>query len=372
MKLTLQIKLLPNKEQGIDLLKTIKKANAVCSYLSNMAFDKKIFRAYDIHHLCYSTVKDKFFLSAQVIVRCIGKVADAYKTGGKEKKRTFRPLGSIAYDSRILSYTQTGISIWSVGGRLKMPFTCHNPNLIPFIKGEGDLLYRKGKFFLFQTIDIPDPKTGEVEEFIGCDFGIVDICTTSDGNAFSSEKINAYREKRQKIRSSLQHKGTKGSKRVLKRLSKRERRTSTIINHTIAKNIVQIAKGQNKGISLEDLTGIRQRAGNKGKKFKSRLGKWSFAQLRSFIEYKAAVAGVKVVRVNSAYTSQGCHICKHMGRRTGKSFVCDHCGNNMDADHNAAINIATLGACVNSPEKSDMYSCAVHYQGLKFGCYLAA
>ena len=372
MKLTLQIKLLPTEEQGIALLETIRKANAACTFISDFAFDKKIFRVYDLHHCCYGSVRDKCSLSAQVVIRFLGKVADSYKTGKKDKKRIFRALGSIAYDSRILSFTPTGISIWSVGGRLKMPFKCHNPNLIPFIRGEGDLLFRKGKFFLFQTIEIPNQKIGDVEEFIGCDFGLVDICTTSDGHAFSSEKINAYREKRQKIRSSLQHKGTKGSKKVLKRLSRRERRTSTIINHTIAKNIVQIAKGQTKGISMEDLTGIRQRAGNRGKKFRSRLGKWSFAQLRSFIEYKASLAGVRVVRVNPAYTSQGCHVCKHMGRRTGKSFVCDHCGNSMDADHNAAINIATLGACVNSPEKSEMYSCAVHVQGLMFSCKPAA
>ena len=362
----------PTQEQGNHLLVTIRNANAACSYISDLAFDKKIFRVYDLHHACYVSVRAQFFPSAQVVVRCLSKMADAYKSGKKDKKRVFRLLGSIPYDSRILSYTQTGISIWSVGGRLKIPFKCHNPKLIPFIKGEAYLLCRKGKFFLFQTMDLPDQKIAEVEEFMGCDFGIVDICTTSDGKVFSSEKINAYREKRQKIRSSLQHKDTKESKKVLKRLGKRERRTSANINHRIAKNIVHIAQEQNKGISIEDLTGIRQRAGNRGKKFSSRLGKWSFAQLRSFIAYKAALAGVRVVRVNPANPSQGCHICKHLGKRMGKSFGYDHCGNSMDADLNAVINIATLGVCVNSPEKSDRYSCAVHDQGLMFNRQSAA
>lgn len=297
-----------------------------------------------------------------MVIRCISKVADSYKLD-KKCKRKFKPLGAITYDSRILTYAANKISLWTVGGRLKIPFVCHNPNYLPYIKGESDLVFKKGKFYLFQTVEVPDEEIKDVEAFIGCDFGLVDICTLSTGKSFNSKKLNDYREKKEKIRGSIQRKGTKGAKKLLKRLSGRERRAASIINHTIAKEIVSIAKAESKGVSFEDLTGIRFRAANKGRKFRKRVGKWSFRQLRSFVTYKAKRAGIPIVSVNPAYTSKTCSTCHHIGNRNGKSFKCDNCGNNMDADHNAAINIATLGATyVNSPEKSDMYSCALHFE----------
>ena len=367
MKLTLKIKLLPSKEQADLLLKTIKEANTVCNAISQIAWQKKVFNQFKIHKEVYHQFKGSSNLSAQVLIRCISKVADAYKLDRKVV-RTFNPLGSITYDSRILSYKGDKVSIWSVGGRLKMPFVCHNPNYLPYIKGEADLLYRKGKFYLFQTVDIVEDDMKDVEEFIGVDFGLTDIAVTSDGNKHSAEWLNKYREKRQKVRSSIQRKGTKGKERsckrgcakLLKRLKGKERTTATIQNHTIAKRIVESAKEQNKGIAIEDLTNIRFTSKRRNKKFRTMLGNWSFSQLRCFLEYKAVLNGVKLVVVEPAYTSKTCSSCHHIGERKNKSFKCNNCGNNMDADVNASLNIATLGAAVNQPEKSNMYSCAVH------------
>ena len=62
---------------------------------------------------------------------------------------------------------------------MKISFACHNPARLAYIKGEADLEYRKGKFYLLQTVDIPRADAAEVEECIGCDFGQRDICTLS-------------------------------------------------------------------------------------------------------------------------------------------------------------------------------------------------
>lgn len=365
MKLTLKIKLLPTDEQAKSLLQTIKEANKACNLISDIAWQQKAFQQFKLHNASYHTIKGATELSSQVIVRCISKVADAYKLD-KKVKRTFKPLGSISYDSRILTYKPDNIvSIWSVGGRLKMPFVCHNTNYLPYIKGEADLLFRKGKFYLFQTVDIIEDDVKDVETFLGVDFGLVSIATLSNGKEFNSNQLQSYREKRQKVRSSVQSKRTRGSKKLLKRLSGRERTTASIINHTIAKQIVQLAKAENKGIAIEDLKGIRFSSLKKGKKFRSRVGKWSFNQLRQYISYKAVLNGVPVVLVNPRYTSKTCSNCHHIGNRKGKVFECNNCGNNMDADVNASLNIATLGGSVINPEKSDMFSCALHYSDLK-------
>ena len=367
MKLTLQIKLLPTQEQFTSLKNTLIEANTACNEISETAWNEKLFNQFKLHKEVYHPIKSSFNLSAQMVVRCISKVTDAYKLDRKVK-REFRPLGAITYDARILSYTKEGISLWSVNGRLKgIKFVCHNQKYIPYIKGEADLVFKKGKFYLFQTVEVPEEDIKNVESFIGVDFGLTDLAVTSDDKKHSAEWLNTYREKRQRIRSSVQSKGTKGSKKLLKRLSGKERTTAKIINHTISKSIVKSAKEQGKGIAIEDLTNIRFTSKRRNKKFRTKLGRWNFSQLRSFLTYKSLLNGVLLVVVEPAYTSQTCSVCKHIGKRNNKSFKCENCGNNMDADFNASRNIATLGAAVNQPfEKSDMYcSIALHYSGLK-------
>lgn len=359
MKLTLQIKLLPTQEQFTSLKNTLIEANTACNAISDTAWNKKLFNQFKLHREVYHPIKSSFNLSAQMVVRCISKVADAYKLD-KKVKREFRILGAITYDARILSYTKDGVSLWSVDGRLKgIKFVCHNHNYLPYIKGEADLVYKKGKFYLFQTVEIPEEKVKDIEEFIGVDMGLLEIAALSNGKNFSSKKLNDYREKRQKVRSSLQSKGTKGSKKVLKRLSGKERTTSTIINHTISKQIVQLAKSEGKGIAIEDLKGIRFSANKKGKKFRTRVGKWNFNQLRSFLTYKSLLNGVKLVSVPPNYTSKTCSNCFHIGNRQGKKFACNNCNSVFDADHNGAKNIALLGASVIMPEGESLMYCKI-------------
>jgi len=370
MKLMLKIKLLPTDEQTNLLLETMKEANTVCNAISEVAWQEKIFNNFKLHHKVYHSYKDTFNLSSQMLIRQIAKVADAYKLD-KKTKRTFRPLGSIAYDSRIMTYKPDNIvSLWCIGGRQKIKFVCHNPAYLPYIKGEADLVYKKGKFYLFQTVDVPEQDVDDIEEFIGVDFGLTTLVSTSDGIEHSADWINQYREKRQKVRSSIQRKGTRSSRRLLKRLSGKERTTATILNHTISKSLVQSAKEQGKGIAIEDLTNIRFASKRRNKKFRTKLGRWNFGQLRSFLEYKSLLNGVQLVVVEPAYTSQTCSCCKNIGKRTNKVFKCtnQNCEVDvLDADYNASINIATLGRAVNHVEESNDMCCSIahFYSGLK-------
>ena len=368
MKLTLKIKLLPTAEQAELLLETIRETNTVCNAISDVAWSKRIFNNFKLHHEIYHVYKSTFKLSSQMLVRSVAKVADAYKLD-KKTKRIFRPLGSIAYDSRIMTYKPDNIvSLWCIGGRQKINFVCHNPAYLPYIKGEADLVYKKGKFYLFQTVDVPEQDVDDIESFIGIDFGLTDLVVTSDGVKYSADWINSYREHRKKVRSSIQSKGTRSSKRLLKRLSGKERTTANLVNHTISKSIVASAKEQDKEISIEDLTNIRFTSKRRNKKFRTKLGKWSFADLRAKLEYKALLNGVKLVVVNPAYSSQTCHSCKHIGKRTNKLFKCTNTNckvDTIDADYNASKVISLLGQTVNSAEKSTMY-CSLHsLSGLK-------
>ena len=74
--------------------------------------------------------------------------------------------------------------------------------------------------------------------------------------------------------------------------------------------------------------------------------RFPYFELQKDIEYKAAKVGINVKYVNPAYTSQTCHHCGERGDRSERDFfVCTNenciCYNNrIDADWNAAVNIA--------------------------------
>ncbi len=349
MKLTLQIKLLPTKEQGDSLIQTLKAANTVCNQISDVAWEKREFNQYRLHRLVYRSIKDSSGLSAQVVVRCISKVVDAYKLDRKTK-RIFKPLGALTYDARILSYKQDSVSIWSVDGRLNIHFVCHNKKLLPYIKGEADLVHKKGKFFLFQTVEVPEEDVKDIEGFIGVDFGIVSLATTSDGECFSGRKTNEVRQKMTTLKMALQKRGSTSAKRHLKKISGRERRFKKITNHTISKKIVRVAKDSRRGIALENLKGFNGRQTVRHEQ-RERFGKWAFGELTAFINYKARLAGIPVIKVDPRNTSRECSACGHIARANRKSqseFACQHCGFSLNADHNAAINIASRAAA-NQP-----------------------
>ena len=200
MKLTMQIKLLPSVEQAESLKKTISVFNEACNAISTIAWERRCFRQFNLHKEVYYAIKDTYGLSAQLVVRAISKVADAYKLN-KNNQRKFREFGAITYDSRVLSYTaKQEASLSVIGGRIKVSYVCHRPELMQYAKGEADLLYIKGKFFLYQTIDIPDEDIEDCAEFIGVDMGVTDISVTSDGKTYSSTEINRIREKYNKTR----------------------------------------------------------------------------------------------------------------------------------------------------------------------------
>lgn len=360
MKLIAQVKLQPTAEQAHALKRTMETANAVANQISAHAWNVGSFRQYDLHHDCYYEIREQFDLSAQMVVRAISKVADAYKPDRKTK-RTFRPLGSIAYDNRILSWKPEGqtVSIWTIAGRQTIPFVAgqRQLELLAALRGESDLIYRDGDFYLHQVCEIEEAEENEVGEFLGVDLGMVNLAVTSDGDKHTGEALDKRRDWYAGRRAALQSVGSLSSKRRLRKLSGKQRRFQKHTNHCISKAIVGTAKDTGRGIALEDLSGIRERVTvRRGQR--ARHHNWSFYQLRQFVAYKAALAGVPVQFVDPRDTSKTCSVCGHCStsnRPTRDSFSCSVCGYVAPADLNAAVNIAAR-AVVNRPMVSDAQS----------------
>jgi IS605 OrfB family transposase len=344
VKLTVQVQILPTAAQSAALMTTLRKANAACDWISDIAWSSRTFRQFAIHKLAYHDCRAGFpELSSQVVVRCIAKVTDAYKLD-RDRKRSFRPLGAISYDSRILSWVGDTASIWTVDGRQRIPFVCgaHQRELLKFDRGETDLVFRQGKFYLFVSVDVPDTEERKVLGWLGVDVGVVNIATTSDGQNFSGSHLNNLRHRSFRLRKKLQSKGTKSAKRLLKRRRRKERNFSAHTNHEISKQIVATAERTGRGIALENLEGIRSRIRARRPQRRT-LHSWAFADLQTKIAYKAKRAGVPVCFVDPRNTSRECRDCGHIekaNRKTRDKFVCLSCGHSADADANAASVIA--------------------------------
>jgi IS605 OrfB family transposase len=357
MRLTVQLRLLPTPEQADALKRTLETANTACNYISQVAWESKTFRQFPIHPLTYSAVRETFGLAAQLTVRCIAKVADAYKLDRKTQ-RIFQPDGAIPFDDRILSYTHqnTAVSIWTLDGRQEIPFICgeRQRQLLASRRGETDLACVGGNWYLFATSEVETPEPIDIDGALGIDLGVTNIATDSDGNIHSGKAIKNVRYRHRRLRMKLQKKGTKRSRYRLKQLAGQERRFAKDVNHCLSKRIVAKAERTKRAIALEDLTHIRTRMRARRSQ-RATLHSWAFAQLRSFIVYKAQLKGVPVHFVDPRNTSRTCPACGHCAKENRKSqasFVCTSCGVAGPADVIAAVNIGGR-ASVNRPYVSE-------------------
>jgi len=353
MNLTVKMKLIPDDKQTASLHKTFEAFNAACNYVSEYAFREKCFSAFKMHYALYRTVRDAFpALSSQFVVRAFKKVEESYKLD-KKVQRTFKKYSAVVYDQRLLSFPNLSTaSINTVNGRYKIPVVFGKYAALEGkkLKGQADLIYKNGKFFLCVVIEVPDGTPIDPEGFLGIDKGVVNIATSSDGSAFSGAAIDTVRERTANLRRALQKRGSKSAKRHIKKVGNRQARFQQYVNHCISKKVVSIAKDTNRGIALENLKGISSRTRFR-KAERQRFGNWAFFQLDTFIGYKAKLAGVQVVFVDPRNTSRQCSACGHVAKSNRKSqslFSCGNCGFTFNADLNAAINISKR-ASVNAP-----------------------
>lgn len=366
MKLTLQIQLLPDANQRALLLRTMRQFNAAASHAAQVGVDAQRFSQPSIHAHCYRELRERFGLSSQMAVRAIGKAVECFQRGTPACPQ-FKPTGAMTYDQRLMSFKGLDrVSLLTLEGRELVPFVMGEYQRERFdrIKGQCDLVYKRGKFYLLCTIDLPEKPPIEIKEFVGVDMGIAKIVSTSDGASVSGDAVERMRQKYHRTRRSLGKKmsrqnkrGTRrNARRAVKNLGNKEARFRRHENHVISKRLVTLCKDTQRGIAIEDLKGIRERTRFR-KSQRAKMGGWAFAQLRQFIEYKGKLYGIPVITVNPRNTSRTCAKCGHCEKANRKSqaeFECRACGHTANADHNAAINIAAA-ASVNMPEQSEQH-----------------
>lgn len=361
MKLVLQIQLLPDDSAKSRLRSAIERFNQAANWLSGVAFERKVTRTFELHKIAYRELRERFDLPADMACRCLAQVCGAYKRDVKIRPE-FRKHAAVPFSmGKNIGFKGVDrVSISTLDGRVIVPFLMgkYHADRFTLKNGQSNLVLRKdGKWFLVVTVDVPEGTPIPPSDFIGVDLGVVNIAVDSDGNVHQSEAIEQKRIASLGRRRALGKK-TKGSCRqarkachkAIARMGRKESRYRRDVNHQLSKTLVKAAQDTGRGIALEDLKGIRDRAPF-AKRQRARMGSWAFFQLRSFVEYKAKLAGVFVASVDPRNTSRTCNACSHCekgNRKNQAEFRCLSCGHEDLADFNAARNIRAR-AIANSP-----------------------
>ena len=239
---------------------------------------------------------------------------------------------------------------------------------------DSSIQLKNGKLFLLLVIDVPVVKN-ELDESlsVGVDLGISvpAYCSLSDGMKRlaigNKEDLLRIRLQMQRRRRALQKRlklvtGGQGRNKkltTLNTLTEKEKNYVTTYNHMISRNVIKFTKDCNASkIKLEFLEGYGE-----DEKNKFVLRNWSYFQLQKMIEYKAKLENISVVYVDPYHTSQTCGICGHYeeGQREKQAeFLCknDKCKNfddKVNADYNAALNIAKSEKIVSSKEECEYF-----------------
>jgi IS605 OrfB family transposase len=355
--LSVSCKLEVPSEMRPQFERTFEEFANACNQILAVAKAENCWNTTKLHHLTYYPVKSSTGLKANHVCQAIRRVIDNSKATRKSKK--FRPT-SVSLDARTFAFYEDEwkVGITLISGRVDFNLSIGNYQRA-LLKGQtptSAVLVRRndGSYYVNIVVELPTEPTGKTPKVIGIDLGRRSIATTSTNKAWDGTQLQSIRDRYSRVRSNVQSKRTRSSRRLLRRLSGKERRFQSWVNHNISKELVAEAKNLGAALAFEDLTNIRESLNEKprNKTERRRSNNWAFYQLRMYTHYKTAVAGIPVVFVPAAYTSKTCSGCHAIGDRNGKKFRCVSCSlEHLDSDLNAALNIAALGLTfVNQPE----------------------
>ena len=285
------------------------------------------------------------------IDNCVDRLADG-ETTSKPHYDTF----SIVYDKRAATYYRDKVSLATVNGRVECEYdlpedpagTPHGEYLLndDYSFSTSTVHYNSDadEFYLHavmeRELDGTRPEKAEYSKVLGVDCNVDDHIAVTSTGAFvgNADYLNHQRREFEKRRASLQQTGTRSAHLTYQRIGDRFGRWSEDYLHRCSKDLV--AEAERHGcthIAFEDLEQIRARISD-GKKFQQ----WAFRELQEQTEHKAELAGIAVETVDPSYTSQQCSKCGCTleENRDGQQFQCLDCSYSVNADYNAAKNIA--------------------------------
>lgn len=307
-----------------------------------------------VHRDCYRDARSRFALPASTLQRARDKAIAAQRSYLQRRKRDRRakpprftkplPIALAAKNLRVFA-DKGMVRVTTPDGFLWLPV------LIPACfqtqarqpHGASELVRNGSDWYLMLTGSCEDVPAGEGERpHFGIDLGVANLAVLSGPGVvrfFDGKPLRFTRGRYFRYRQALQTKRKLG---MVKRSKGKEARWATNLNHQVSRQIVNEVAAADGTLHVEKLLGIRDRT-KRTAKVNRMLHSWPFAQLLTFIGYKAQAAGVPVIEEDPRHTSQRCSRCGHTerGNRPKQAlFRCRSCQYEIHADLNAARNLA--------------------------------
>lgn len=352
--------LLVGDTEALKLL--LQKQQLVYNFASIQQFPEKKRSLPVLHSKVYKNIRNSNpEIPAQVVIKAEQECLSGYRSIKSNKHKITKPIEkhnlSMRLDKHLYSkLSGNSIRITTLNKRQTYTFTVY-PKLKALMDAHKYLdpliFERNGKIYISLTFDTKQEKQKQ-KLALGVDVGIRRTVALSDGRLVIDKKFNGDKRKLRHLKDRLKSKGTKSSKRHLRKLKHKERNQNKNQTHLIANEVL---KTKADTIVLENLKGIKRKKNRYQNKHS--ISQVPMFELRRVITYKAENQGKTVLLVCPSYTSQtDCITGKREGERRGCRFYSKN-GLIYDADINAAINIAKLSKLPISQTQNLTYGQAV-------------
>ena len=283
-------------------------------------------RAYKLHSQTVQAIIDSYYSALNSYFKTVKLNPEA-----KPPKRTPKHF-KVRWIQNGISYRDGVVRLSN--GKDREPILINAPAKPVFV----EMYYQRGSYYfslVYKAEPLPREITGNV---VAVDMGEIHPIVSHDGqntiiyNGRHLRSIKRYREKTKARFQSKMDKCTQRSKHWYrlrraknKVLAKLEAQLKDAEHKITSRFVSDCKKAKADTIVIGNLKGIRDRA-KFSKKSNQKIHQWAFARIASMIEYKAELAGIKVVFEDESYTSQTCPNCGHRHKPRNRNYHCKACG----------------------------------------------
>lgn len=378
---TIRVMLLPNNKQKTKLFLYANTSRYVYNWAiererSNYKDGNKFISDYELRKEFTQLKKQEGYvwlsnISNDAMKQSIKDACGAYKKFFKGiskyprfKSRKFS-TPSFYQDNVKIRFTETHVKVEGFASSLKrnkqklnwirlaehnrIPTNCKYYN--PRIK------YNGLNWYITVGVNYDDCTNEPKNNGIGIDLGIKDLAICSDGKVYKninkSKKIKRLEKKKRRLQRSISRK-IKNSERkgrqtcntvkAKKKFLKVSHKLTNIRHNYLHQTTSSIVKREPSFICIEDLnvSGMM-----KNRHLSKAVQQQCFYEFRRQIEYKAAWNNIKIVIADRFYpSSKICYCCgtiKKDLKLSDRIYKCECCGNVIDRDYQAALNLKQYG-----------------------------
>lgn len=215
----------------------------------------------------------------------------------------------------------------------------------------GQIRCKDKKFYLYQSVEMPDPAPLESMVSAGIDLGIKNLITvvtsTGEERVIGSKRFQRQWEHYGMVISMEQQKlsviGRRSSNKLRRMYAKRNTYQNHLFNNVVSKTFRLLKRAGASTIYIGDVSGIRDNKDFGARFNRSLHNYWSYDKMHDKIVNKAEEEGRMLVPTTEEYTSRECPLCGEHNRPKDRIYLCDFCGHIDHRDVVGATNIMIKG-----------------------------